>query len=319
MSVIITGASGCVGRALLKNIPKEYGKIYAVYNKSSDFENFLSINGLKKRVEPLKCDLTDCRQVKKILGNKKSFEYCVFLAAIINIAKSIEDPIFDLTTNVIGLINFLSNTHIKRLIYMSSTSVYDTLRGNVGPCSRLEPVVPYGISKLVGEYYTKFFAEKRKSVSEYAVLRLSGAYGPYSPAKKIYNRIIKDFYFDRKNEITLFGDGKNLIDLLYVDEIARATILTLRSKKSNYTIDLCSGNLMTLNELIKKGASIFGIKNLRIKHTPFPHTEKYMTYKVSPRGAQEILNFRNKVNYEKGLMGLAEFYERQGLREWERR
>lgn len=316
MSVIITGASGSIGRAILKNMANRHKKVYAVYNTSPDFKDFLKVNGLNKKVQPLKCDLKNFGDIIKTFRKRKYFDYCIFLAANVNVAKSIEDPTFDLDTNVIGLINFLHHVRIKRLIYMSSTSVYDGLKGNVGPNSNLRPVVPYGISKLVAEYYVRFFTQKLKSVSEYVIFRLSGAYGPYSPAKKIYNRIIKNFYFDKRNEITLFGDGKNLIDLLHVDEITRAVILALKSKKFNYTIDLCSGNIMILNELIKKGASIFGIRTLRIRHTPFPGTEKYMTYRVAPRLAQKVLGFTNRITYEEGLINLARFYERQGLRRW---
>ena len=314
MSTIITGASGCIGRNLIVYLAKKSkDKIYVVYNSDKTFKGFLKKNGIDKKVIAIKCDLTNPKEVKRIFKKKNKFKKCVFLASNINIARSITDPIYDLKINVIGVINFLANVKIGRLIFMSSTSVYDGLRGKVSPASAVFPVVPYGISKLTAEHYVKFFAKKRKSVSEYIMLRLSGAYGPYSPAKKIYNRIIKDFYFDKKREITLFGDGKNLIDLLSVDEITRAITLGFKSKKVNYTVDLCSGKVVPLKSLIREGAEIFGIKNLKIKHTPFPSTEKYMTYTVSPKGAKKNLKFSNKINYKKGFTKLAKFYESEGI------
>ena len=314
MKTIVVGASGCIGRSFLESRAKTSSKkIYAVYNKDKMFNKFLWKKNINKKVIPIKCDLTNPKEVEKVFKNKNKFDTCVFLASNINIAKSIENPAFDLKSNVIGLVNFLGKVRVKRLIFMSSTSVYDGLYGRVGPDSSLSPIVPYGISKLTAEYYVKFFAKKIKSVSEYVILRLSGAYGPYSPSKKIYNRIIKDFYFDKKKEITLFGDGRNLIDLLSVEEVSRAINLVLKSKKAGYTIDLCSGNIMTLKELIKEGARIFGVKNLKIKHTSFPRTEKYMTYTVSPNGSRKTIKFSNKVSYEEGFKKLADFYKSEGI------
>ena len=67
MSIIITGASGCIGRAMLLNIPRKYGKIYAVYNRSTDFKDFLRVNRLQKKVEPIKCALANRRETDKTL------------------------------------------------------------------------------------------------------------------------------------------------------------------------------------------------------------------------------------------------------------
>jgi UDP-glucose 4-epimerase len=269
--------------------------------------------GFGRHVRAAKCDLTNTEEASKLFKDERLFDHCVFLASNIDVATSIKDPVFDLNANVVGLINFLNAAKIKTLLYMSSTSVYDGLKGPVGPDSRLTPVVPYGISKLAAECYVKFFTKKRGTVTDYIILRLSGAYGAYSPAKKIYNRIIRDFYFDRKSEITLFGDGKNLIDLVSVDEVSRAVKLALGSKKRGYTVDISSGGAMTLNELVKKGGAIFGIRNLKVKHTPFPGTEKYMTYRVLPDGARKMIGFVNNVTYAEGLMALALFYEREGI------
>jgi len=129
MRLLLTGASGFIGRNLLLRLPREW-EIVATYNKSVDFTRFLSENVLEN-VQAIKVDLTDAIKTNKKLGLK--FDCTVHLAANTDTLLSAVDPQKDLELNVVTLLNTVKNVKTEDLIFMSSGAVYDGNEGLVSP------------------------------------------------------------------------------------------------------------------------------------------------------------------------------------------
>ena len=158
MKLLLTRASGFIGKNFIENAPKDI-EITAIYNNSNSIKNFVDEKKLEN-VKLYKCDFTKKKELEalfqKIGGN---FEYCIYLAGNVNVPLSITNPIEDLNANAAALINFLSACGmIGRLVYMSSAAVYDGNKGMVTAQTMLDPVIPYCISKLAAEQYIKFFS-----------------------------------------------------------------------------------------------------------------------------------------------------------------
>ena len=85
------------------------------------------------------------------------------------------------------------------------------------PETPVSPRLPYAIAKLACEQYVRFFAERRKSVGSYVNVRFFGAYGPYEAERKITTRWLRAMAAGQR-EFTIRGDGRNLIDFMYVDD-----------------------------------------------------------------------------------------------------
>ena len=100
---------------------------------------------------------------------------------------------------------------------MSSGAVYDGLVGTVTPATPVAPRLPYAISKLASEHYVRFFAERRGTLGSYVNVRFFGAYGPYEAERKITTRWLRAMAAGQR-EFVVRGDGKNLIDFMYVDD-----------------------------------------------------------------------------------------------------
>jgi len=213
MRLLVTGASGFIGRNLLLRLPREW-EVVVTYNKSVDFTRFPSEN-LLENVEAIKVDLTDAIETKKKLRLK--FDCTVHLAANTDTLFSVENPERDLQLNVVTLLNIAKNVKTEDLIFMSSGAVYDGNEGLVSPAHRLKPSFPYAISKLACERYVDFF-KKSEAINSYVVLRFFGAYGPHEPPRKIFTKLVKAFYFEKSEEFVIVGDGNNFIDAMYVED-----------------------------------------------------------------------------------------------------
>lgn len=305
MKIIVPGASGFIGKNFILKAPKDW-EIIAIYN-NSNLQDFVEEHRLDN-VITVKCDLTNENEVEKLskkVGNE--FDVCMYLAANTSVPLSVKDPIFDLHANIITLLNFLRFFEGEKLIFLSSGAVYDGLSGLVNPNMPVFPKIPYAISKLASENYIKFYVMKKKRFKNYIILRFFGAYGPYEPARKIYTKLVRAFYFENKNKYTIYGDGKNLIDAMYVDDMIDGVLKVIRSDNQNLTVDFCSENPLTIDELVYAVAEAFDKKNPIIRHDGI--TDEYIEFYASNKLMEKIFGFKPTRSLNKGLQKLAKHLE----------
>ena len=300
MRLLLTGASGFVGKNFLENAPKDI-EIIAVYNNSKDIENFVKGKKLNK-VKLYKCDLTKKEETDALFEKiGKDIEYCIYLAGNVNIPLSIASPEEDLNMNAGALIKFLQScSKIKKFIYMSSAAVYDGNTGTATPETKLNPKVPYCISKLTCEEYVRFFSSIGK-IDNYTILRFGGAYGPYSE-KKFMSILVKEIFLKNSDEIEVYGNGTNIINIMYVKDTVKALIKCLNSEKKNITCNLGQDN-QTITEVIKRIAGIFN-KDVKIKYTSKRKDQKYITFHIQI-DFNNIFDFKPDYSFEQGIKEFA--------------
>jgi nucleoside-diphosphate-sugar epimerase len=296
MKLLLTGASGFIGKNFLELAPKDI-EIIGLYNKSTDIEKFVEEKNLKN-VELHKCDLTDKRETEKLFDKiGKNFEYCLFLAGNVNVPLSKSNPDKDLDMTAGSLINVLQSCNkITRLVYLSTAGVYDGLKGEVTPDAKLNPTVPYCISKLMAEQYVKFYSSIGK-ISQYAILRFGGAFGKYSE-KKFMTKLVDDVCIQNKKTIEIYGDGTNIINVMYVKDAIKALIACIKSTKSNITCNLGQENL-TVTETVERVAKIFN-KDVNIKYIPKLKEQKYITFRIKI-DFNDIFDFKPDYSFDKGI------------------
>ena len=148
MRLLITGASGFLGRNMLLALPRDW-EIVAPYRPgNATLPEFVARHHLD-HVRLLPCDLTDAAQVAEAARQSgTAFDSCLYCASNTSIPDSVRDPVGDLTTNAIGLLNTLERWTCDHFIYLSSGAVYVGLEGVVNPRSPVSPGLPYAISKL---------------------------------------------------------------------------------------------------------------------------------------------------------------------------
>lgn len=303
MRIFVAGGSGFIGKHfLLKENPK--WKYYATYDTSKDFSTFLKNNSLKN-VVPIHTDLKSEKTIKDICkkhGNE--FDVCLYVMGNSDIKKSREDPEFDLNANITPLVKLLNLVKFDKFIFMSSGAVYEGHKGLINPSYTTNPTVPYAISKLASERYICNFQKNTNQINEYLILRFFGAYGPMEPSRKIYTNLVKSFAIQKHNTYTMFGDGKNYIDAMYIDDTINALYSMISSNKGNKILDLCVGKPLTINELIIKAGAIFG-KNVRIEHKG--NSPEYTTFYGCSDEIESLFGFKPTIQLSVGLRKLARY------------
>ena len=296
MKVLLTGASGFIGKNFLELAPKDI-EIIGIYNSSKDIENFIKEKNLNN-VKLYKCDLTNENEVKKLFENiGNDFDYCIFLAGNVDVPLSKSNPEKDFKITVGSLINTLKNCKFNRFIYMSTAGVYDGIKGKVDVNVKLNPTVPYCISKLKAEENVKFYASKG-NIKQYVILRFGGAFGKYSKKSKFMTKLVEDVYVNGKKTIEIYGDGTNLINVMYVKDTIKALLTALKSDKSNVTCNLALEN-MTITETVNRVAKVFN-KKINIKDVPKLKEQKYITFTYDS-DFNEKFDFKPDYSFEQGI------------------
>jgi len=296
MKLLLTGASGFVGRNLLELFPKNI-EIVGIYNTSKDIESFVELKKLKN-VTLYKCNLLNKLEVEKLSEKIGSnFDYCIYLAANVNVPLSINQPSEDYKITVQGLINFLDKFNCGRFIYLSSAAVYDGLNGIVNTNKSLNPTNPYAISKLTAENYVKFFTYLNQ-IREYVIIRFGGAFGLYSKETKFMTDLVKKIYLQGKNKIEVYGDGTNKINVIYVKDLIKALLMSLNSNKKNIVCNL-GLETMTIDSTVYGVAKVFN-KKIEINHIPRRQDQKYIGFEIES-DFNSVFSFKPDYSFEEGI------------------
>jgi UDP-glucose 4-epimerase len=304
MQAIVTGASGFLGRNALLRAPRCW-RITALYRGASDLETFVARHGLS-HVMPMRCDLLepdDVRAVAKAVGGRA--DAVLYLAANGDPALSAERPRWDLESNAAALVNFLEHCPVDHLVFTSSGAVYDGLKGAVTPQTPASPALPYAISKLASEQYIRFFSERRRSPMSYVNVRFFGAYGPYEPARKITTRWLRALAAGQR-EFTIRGDGKNLVDFMYVDDAIDGYLKLLGAGGETATVDFASGTPVSIDGVAQAMARALN-DEVTVRHEG--SVPEYIEFRTIDQTMRDRFGVVPKIGFEDGFRRLADFLQ----------
>jgi nucleoside-diphosphate-sugar epimerase len=304
MRVLVTGASGFIGRNVLLRAPRDW-QILAVCHRS-DLDAFVRQHQLAN-VRVVRCDLTDAAAVRDVAKGHGAFDACLYLAANGDPALSADRPAWDLRLNTLALVTCLEQIRFGHVVYVSSGAVYDGLTGAVTPAAPVAPRLPYAISKLASEQYLRAFAERKKTVGSFVNVRFFGAYGPYEAPRKITTRWIQGLLSGQR-EFVVRGNGENLIDFMYVDDAADGFLaLTSRAGYSG-TLDFASGAPVSVNAVVQTMARVLGAA-VTIRHEG--HTEEYIQFRSADTTMRDRFGVVPSVTFEDGVRRLHDFLTRE--------
>jgi UDP-glucose 4-epimerase len=303
MRLLVTGASGFIGRNVLLRAPKAW-EIIAVYNSTPVLESFVKEHGLTN-VRPMKCNLVDEGEVQRLartIGEKP--DAMLYLAANGDPAASSQRVRWDLELNTLAFVTCLEQCPAKHVVYVSSGAVYDGLRGSVSPATAVSPALPYAISKLASEQYLRFFAEHRGSVDSYVNVRFFGAYGPYEAPRKITTRWLQAMAAGQR-DFVIRGDGRNLIDFMYVDDAVDGFLALVQAAGARMTVDFASGSPVSVNDIVNAMASTLGVTvNVRHEGT----VPEYIEFRSTDTTMRDRFGVKAAISFPDGLQRLSRFF-----------
>lgn len=246
MKILITGGAGFIGSHAAHYF-RDVGLDVSILDNLST-GNIDNIKDIKLNYADI-CDNT-------VISAIKYTDVVLNLAAVVSVKKSIQDPIETERVNVSGLINLLEcagKCGVKMFIHASSAAVYGEnglpFQGeDYSPC---EPLSPYGVSKLTGEYWVRYFAKRYGFTG--INCRFFNVFGPRQSME--YSAVIPNFITKalRGEDLIINGDGNQTRDFIYVGDLVEAILCLIHYQDDlNYdTFNICSGYKITINELAK--------------------------------------------------------------------
>ena len=297
MQLIVTGASGFIGRNVLLRAPRDWA-ITALYHRTP-LHSFIEQHRLT-HVRAVQCDLLDPASVAAAAQLAGRADAVLYLAANGDPALSATKPGLDLALNTTAFVNFLEHFRAGHVVYVSSGAVYDGLLGPVSPATPVSPRLPYAIAKLASEQYLRFFCERRATVDSFINVRFFGAYGPYEAPRKITTRWLNAVAAGQR-EFVIRGNGENLIDFMYVDDAVAGLLSMVGARGARLTVDFASGTPVTINQVVRAMAEACGVE-VRIRHEG--HVEEFIEFRSIDRTVAERFGFAPTVPLAEGLSRL---------------
>lgn len=306
--VLVTGGAGFIGSHTVDRLLAEGLEVVILDDlRSGRLEN-INQHVKKRGFCFVRGDVRDSRLVRDLV---KDVDSIVHLAALISVPESIEDPLLTNDVNVNGTLNLLKASmdfNVKRFVYASSCAVYGNAK--VLPTkedSPLEPLSPYGVSKLAAEKYVGVFYEVYGL--ETVCLRYFNVYGPRQ-AYNDYSGVITKF-IDRLTKdlpLVVFGDGEQTRDFVYVRDVVEANILALKKEDAaGETFNIGTGVATKINQLASALLEITKKTHLKLKHSkPREGDINHSFADISK--ARKKLHYDPKVSLKEGLEELTKNY-----------
>ncbi len=305
-TALVTGGAGFIGSHIAERLVKEGYSVKVLDDFSTGKEE--NLKKIKKDIEIIRGDI----QIKDVVWDAiKGVDYVFHEAAMVSVAESIKNPAKCWKVNITGtqhIFNGAVKNNVKRVMIASSAAVY----GNKLELPKREdmdtsPVSPYGDSKVMNEINAiKFYNENSL---ESVCLRYFNVFGPKQESDSPYSGVISKFIGKMSNgeAPTIYGDGRQTRDFIYVSEVVEANMLAMKEKKAvGLTLNIATGKQTSLLTLIDAINSILG------KHiAPTFAEERKGDIKHSyaeVKKAKEMLGFEAKVGLKEGLEKTIEWY-----------
>jgi UDP-glucose 4-epimerase len=302
MKVLLTGGAGFIGSWVADALIADGNEVFIVDDLSTG-----KIENIPKDANFVKADIRDRDRLEKIFEDFKP-EVINHHAAQMNVRNSVEDPVFDAQVNIIGTINLLELSmkyETKKFMFASTGgAIYG--EPEVIPCAEdtlPAPISPYGISKYAVEQYLNYY----KTVHDlsHVVLRYSNVYGPrqnpHGEAGVVAifcNRIKCD------NPCEIFGDGKQTRDYVYVEDVARANILSLNAK--DVILNIGTAIETSVNDVVRKLKRVTN-RDVQVVYTP-RRSGEVDRIALEITLAEKLLGWSPRVNLEDGLSKTWEWF-----------
>ncbi len=299
MRILVTGGNGFIGKYLVKSL-LENGNLVTIFDNFSNSSKNSSFN-VDIGAKIIEGDITELQDITNAI---KKHDIVVHLAAKISVEESIKNPSETFQVNVNGTKNILiacKKHHVKKLIAASSAAVYgEGMPGlKLAEESKMEPISPYGQSKVKMEQEIKEFASEHKI--NYIILRFFNIYGIGQTSE--YSGVITKFMkrIIQNKSLEVFGDGLQTRDFVAIQDVIYSIHNAISSDK-NGTYNIASGNAVTIKELAELMISL-SRKKLEIQYSPTKNGDiRYSQADIS--SAKDNLRYYPKVQLKEGIKAL---------------
>ena len=312
--ILITGGLGFIGSNLALKLVELGANITVLDSLLPDFGgNKFNIFPIKNRVNVKIADMRNQRMLEKIVGD---FEIIFNLAGTLSHIDSMTNPLLDLDINCVAQLSLLQacrkNNRSAKIIFTGTRNQYGkALYLPVDEKHIQEPTDINGINAMAAEkyhfLYTKIYGVPTVS------LRLTNTFGPRHQMKHSKQGVLNWFLrllLDGK-KVELYGDGTQIRDVNYVDDVVNALILAAENKKAIGKAYNLGGQPVTLKQFVEESIKILDDGSYLLKQ--FPQERKAIeigNYVADIGKIKTDLNWEPKIKLEEGIKRTINYYKK---------
>ena len=300
---LVTGGAGFIGSHLVRALLERGDKVRVLDNFSTGKRE--NLNKVRADVEIIEADLRDADAVAASLVD---VNLVFHQAAFVSVPLSMETPGACFDVNVRGteaLLESARDAGVERVVFASSAAVYGESEAlPLDEETPLSPMSPYAVSKRVNEIYAQLYTQSLGL--DVTALRYFNVFGPrqapdtaYAAAVPIFIRQMMD-----GNPVTIYGDGGQTRDLIFVGDVVRANLMAASNASAAGGIfNICTGRETGILDLIESLFNIFPDAPRPIFDAP--RAGDIYRSVGSPKRAEEKFSFRAQTALDDGMKDTA--------------
>ena len=312
--ILITGGAGLVGSHIVDELVREGAAVTVYDSLIRGRVEHLEWARSQSEVQVIEADLLDRDALRLAV---QGVDY-VFHQAAAWLRLCQDNPRTSLEVNIAGTFNLLDacvEAGVKKVVAASSSSVYG--EGVYLPTDEAHPFnndLFYGASKITNEQHYRAFYKKYGL--NFVALRYLNVYGPRQPYQAAYMDVIMHFLnrIDEDLPPVVRGDGSATVDLVYVEDVAKANLMALKSDVTNEFLNVASGKETSIGDLARL---LIRLRGKQDKLEPeFQNMDVGLVTRRwgDPRKAREMLGFNASTPVEEGMKRVIEWREATGRR-----
>ena len=305
---LVTGGAGFIGSHIASALASNGARVRVLDDLSTGHrENIDEIGG---DVDFIQGSVADEELLKKVL---EDVELVFHEAAIPSVPRSVEAPRQTHIASVDGTFSLLVAARergVRRVVYAASSSAYgDQPTLPKSEEMRPDPLSPYAVAKLVGEYYCRAFT--RVYGLETVSLRYFNVFGPRQDPGSQYSGVVSRFISSllSNERPVIYGDGEQSRDFTYIDNVVFANMNAASAKEaSGKVINVANGQRITLNQLLAELKDLTGKQDVTAEYLE-PRVGDVRHSLADITMARELLGYESKVDLREGLQRTIDWWK----------
>jgi nucleoside-diphosphate-sugar epimerase len=305
---LVTGGAGFIGSNICKRLVAEGCFVRVVDNLLTGKRGNLA--SILDKIEFVEADMGVPEVARSVV---KGIDVILHEGALPSVPRSVDDPALTHQHCVDATFTLLlaaRDAGVQRLVYAASSAAY----GDTPTLPKVEtmapnPLSPYAVGKLVGEYYCSVFS--KVFGLETISLRYFNVFGPGQDPASQYAAAIPAFVTAilRDQPPTIYGDGEQSRDFTYVDNVVQANLLAARAKETHgEVINVACGEAVTVNAIIGMINQLLG-KNVKPIYVPARAGDvKHSLADIT--AARNLIGFQPVILFREGLEKSIDWYRR---------
>lgn len=296
-TILVLGAGGFIGKSLVKSLKKRYHiKAFDRYHMPF-YDEF-------KNVEQFIGDFKDISLVDRALRDTDIVIHLISTTIPTDVTIAIDKEIEDNIIPTVNLLNSMVKNKVKNIIFSSSAGTIYGETGDLvnGVNAIINPSCSYGVQKACIESYIKFFGYRYGL--NYRIMRISNPYGIGQDNKKPQGLIpIAMNKLLNNEEITIFGDGSNMRDYIYLDDLIDCFEKVIEYDGDKHVFNIGFGAYYSINDILKLLEENLGQTFINKKYQPKRMCDVNRSF-LDFESSQKELKWKPKVGINEGILKL---------------